>query len=181
MAAASSAARSALLARRRPAAAERERLEPRRLHGLLAEVDAALVAGLAHVHTDQLPRPRPDLGVEFLTAARRFLVQAAMGDPDVLRTRANVASTAAAVALVVGRGNGLVGRRTPVRASELLRAFGVRTAPSQRVRRLQEAAMLPRAPEGEMLTLGSPELLVASARSAILAEYEELTAAAAEG
>ena len=96
---------------------------PEDLHEQLMEIDAALVDGLAEVHADQLPRPAPVLDEEFLTACRRFLVQAAVGDPDTLRGRANIGNTAAAIAWVVGRGNGLVGRSAPVRSGELTRAF----------------------------------------------------------
>lgn len=76
---------------------------PQDLHGRLTEIDAALVAGLGDVPTGQPPRPEGELDVELLTACRRFLVQAAVGDPDVLRGRASARSTAAAVAWVVGR------------------------------------------------------------------------------
>lgn len=153
---------------------------PEDLHGVVREIDAALVDGLAEVHADQPSGPEPVLGEEFLTACRRFLVQAAGGDPDALRGRATIGSTAAAIAWVVGRGNGLVGRPAPVRTSELLRVFGVRNTPYERAERLQEAAVLPHSPEDEPPALGSPDLLVASARQEIRDAYERLTAAAAE-
>lgn len=143
---------------------------PEDLHAKLGEIDAALVAGLAEVQVGHLPQIGPEPDEEFLTACRRFLVQATVGEPEVLRGRASVTNTAAAVALVVGRGNALVGGTGPIPAKELMRAFGAKSTPSQRASRLQEAALLPHAPEGEMLALGSPRLLVASARRAILEE-----------
>lgn len=145
---------------------------PQDLHAKLAEIDAALVAGLAAVDTGHLPHFDPVLDEEFLTACRRFLVQAAVGDPEALRGRASVTNTAAAVAWVIGRGNGLVGGSGPLRATDLMRAFGAKSNPSQRAARLQEAAVLPHAPEGEMLALGSPRLLLGAARQDIWEQHQ---------
>lgn len=93
-----------------------------------------------------------------------------------MRRRASARNTAAAVAWVVGRGNELVGHPpAPVRTTELMRAFGVRSTPSSRADTLMAAALLPQSPTG--VALGSPNLLVASARADIISQREKLPTA----
>lgn len=140
---------------------------PEDLHATLAKIDAALDAGVANL-APELATAGDRLDEEFLTACRRLLVQTAQMDPDVLRGRAGAAGTAAAVAWLVGKGNDLVGSGAPVRVKQLTDAFGVSTTPSARAQRLAAAAALPQAPEGELLALGSPRLLVSTARRAII-------------
>src|SRR5699024_5451571 len=113
----------------------------------------------------------PDLatlfGDEFRTACRRLLTRIARLDPAVLRRRASTRTTAGAIAWSVGRGNKLVGHPpAPIRASSLLRAFGITGSPSQRADSLMRAAALPRSPLG--VALGDPGLLVSSARRRLL-------------
>lgn len=142
------------------------------LHDKLTDVDAELVAALQEVMVDQLPELDQEMGAEFLTACRRFLVQAATEDPEVLRGRAGARTTAAAAAWIVGRGNHLVGSGAPVRTGRLMQAFDLKSPPSQRAERLQRAARLPDAPID--IALGSPDLLVASARREILTQRDHL-------
>lgn len=140
----------------------------------LLEVDAELVRGLANLADSTLPLDEPVTGVEFRTACRRFLVQSVVGNPEVLRRRASAARTAAAVAWIVGRGNDFVGQSpAPVGTGELMRAFDVKGTPSSRADTLMTAALLPDAVFG--IALGSPHLLVSSARAAIIRKRAELS------
>lgn len=139
------------------------------------EVDAELVAGVANLGAGQLKIGEPVPRTEFLVACRRFLVWAVAAEPEVMRRRASSRNTAAAVAWLVGRGNELVGHPpAPVRTTELWRAFEVKSAPSSRADTLMAAAWLPQAPSG--VALGTPDLLVASARAAIVAQRDRLLA-----
>lgn len=139
----------------------------------LREVDATLATGVDNVGDGMLELGERSLDEEFLTACRRFLVQAIAGDPNLLRRRASSRTTAAAVAWIVGRGNDLVGPSpAPVRTGDLMRAFEITNRPSSRAETLMSVALLPRAPDG--VALGSPDLLVASARAAIIAQRDEL-------
>lgn len=137
------------------------------------EIDSALLAGLEHVGEGKPELDEPVLGEEFLTACRRLLTQIMARDPDVLRRRASTRNTAAAVAWIVGRGNDLVGHSpAPIRTGDLMRAFGVKSTPSQRAETLMNAAVLPRPTFGA--AMGDPDLLVSAAREAIIAERERL-------
>lgn len=144
------------------------------VHGMLREVDVLLEAALDRLQAEQLLRDDVVLGTEFRTACRRLLTQAAREEPEVLRGRATARTTAAAVAWVVGRGNRLVGNGAPVRTGDLMRAFDLKSPPSQRAQRLEAAARLPHAPFG--VAMGSPDLLVASARRSIAAQRDRLDA-----
>lgn len=138
----------------------------------LGSVDSALVAGLQQV-SPVLARHAPGLVDEFLTACRRFLAQATRLDPAVLRRRARTQTTAAAIAWIVGRGNQLVGYQpAPIRSGDLMDAFGVTSTPSGRAQSLQSAAAIPRGVFG--VALGSPHLLVSSARRDIIARRDRL-------
>lgn len=139
----------------------------------MQEIDAALVAGLERVGGGQLDLGDAVLDVEFRTACRRFLTQVATRDASALRRRASARTTAVAVAWIVGRGNELVGHLpAPVRTGELLRAFGVKSTPSSRAGTLMRAAVLPQDHLG--VSLGSPDLLVGSARAAIMGHRDRL-------
>lgn len=146
---------------------------PTDLHDKAREIDAQLVAGLDQLDRTMLDVGRSVLGEEFLTACRRFLVRVAVHDPVVLRRRASIRTTAAAIAWILGRGNQLVGSPpAPVRTGDLMGAFGQKATPGQRADSLTRAAALPQGLEG--VVLGSADLLVASAREEIIEARELL-------
>lgn len=144
----------------------------------LSDVPEDIHASLLDVsgHLDELVAGGrfPDLDVEFRTACRRFLAQAARSDPAVFRRRAKTTNTAAAIAWTVGRGNELVGYPpSPVRSGELMDHFGLSGPPSQRAETLSAAfGTVPSRWPG--VALGSPDVLVSRMRSQLLARRDVL-------
>lgn len=107
-------------------------------------------------------------GIEFRTAARRFLARAAAGDPRIFRRAARADTAAAAVAWTVARANDLVG--TPgatMTVQQLGDHFGVKGTPSTRAQVFVTAVETAWQDAGGP-HLGAPDLLVASRRSKLV-------------
>jgi hypothetical protein len=128
------------------------------------------VSRLVDVFADQ------HLGVEFRTAARRFLARAAVADPVIFRRAGRTDTAAAAVAWAVGRGNQLVGARgAELSVQDLIDHFEVKATPSSR------AQVFVKAVEGAWIDtsgphLGSPDLLVSSRRAHLVAVRDRVAA-----
>lgn len=132
--------------------------------------DVEEVSRLVDAFADQHP------GVEFRTAARRFLARAAAGDPVIFRRGARTDTAAAAVAWAVARGNDLVGaRNAELSVQDLVTHFGVKATPSTRaqvfVKAVDGAWIDPGGPH-----LGSPDLLVSSMRARLLSTRDRVGA-----
>ena len=118
------------------------------------------------------------LGPECRTACRRLLARAARGDPEVFRRPARSDTAAAALVWAVGRANDCFGSATGRRAGEVSEHFRIRGSPTQRARTLLRAAGIEDATPYD-LSLGSPELLIAKRRRAIIERRDRYSAAGA--
>lgn len=141
---------------------------PGDLHDLLVEISA---------HVDRLVASEAfaDLGMEFRTAVRRFLVRAAAADPALFRRRAKAVNTAATATWMVGRANQVVGYSpAPVRSSDLQAWFGVSAFNSERGERMVDAF---RSNEPEVyifgVDLGSADVLVSRYRQELRQMLED--------
>lgn len=106
--------------------------------------------------------------VEFRTACRRFLAQAASGDPAVFRRKGRPQTAAAAVCWIVGKANDVFSQYGPVMVKNLMAHFGIASGgASQRAEVLLRAGGFPANRYGEV-TLGSPAFLVSARRRDII-------------
>lgn len=131
------------------------------LYDLMHEVDGLIGTAIAD-------SPWPELNGEVRTACRRFLTQVARNDPKVLRRRAKPANTAAAVLVLIGRANDLMGANRPVPVKGVLQHLGLSAAaaPTQRMDTLVAAFGGPRSLVG--VALGSPQVLTGARRAQLL-------------
>lgn len=114
-------------------------------------------------------------GVEFRTAARRFLARAAAGDPSIFRRKGRADTAAAAVAWAVARGNELVSAPgAQLTVQDLTEHFGTKGSPSTRARPFIDA--VDTASYGAVAgpVLGSPDLLVSSMRARLIALRDQV-------
>lgn len=111
------------------------------------------------------------LDVEHRTAMRRFLARAAAGDPEIFRRKASPARAAAAIAWVICRASESAGSAPGLAVKELLAWFGVKGSVSQRAQPFLHAIG---ATDGGAyaMDLGTPDLLTATRRTAIVAERD---------
>lgn len=108
-------------------------------------------------------------GVEFRTAARRFLARAAAGDPSIFRRKGRDDTAAAAVAWAVARGNQLVSAPgAQMTVQELAEHFGTKGSPSTRARPFIGAVDTASYSAVAGPTLGSPDLLTSSMRAGLI-------------
>jgi hypothetical protein len=107
-------------------------------------------------------------GVEYRTACRRFLAAVVAGDANVFRRRASAAGSAAAIAWLLGRENGLVSSGGgSMRAQDLWPQFGV-TGGSSRADTFRAAAGLHWDD-----ALGRPDWLVSTRRAALIRHRDD--------
>lgn len=110
-------------------------------------------------------------GVEYRTACRRFLAAVVAGDSAIFRRRASTAGSAAVVAWLVGRSNGLVGQGGGgMLAGDLWAHFGVKGA-STRADTFRRAVDVD--PYELRDALGRPEWLVSDRRKALVKVRDE--------
>lgn len=110
-------------------------------------------------------------GVEYRTACRRFLAAVIAGDSSIFRRHAKTAGSAAVVAWLVGRSNGLVGQGGGgMLAGELWAQFGVKGA-SSRADAFRHAVGVDTYELRE--ALGRPEWLVSDRRKALVRVRDE--------
>ena len=113
------------------------------------------------------------LDVEHRTANRRLLRRVVGADPEFFRGRAAARTTAAAISWMVAHANDSISPYGPLTAGELLEPFGVRSA-SERAGRFLRALGLPKHFPSAPMALGSPDLLVAERREALIEERDGL-------
>lgn len=112
------------------------------------------------------------LDVEHRTAMRRFLHRVAIADPGIFRRRASPVRGAAAVAWVICRANDTVGAHaSPLSVAELLAAFDVKGAVSQRAEPMVRALGVERQQFGAM-DLGTVDLLTSARRGTIIRQRD---------
>jgi len=104
---------------------------------------------------------------EFRTACRRFLTDAAAGDPSVFRGRTSAANTAAAVCWVVGKANDLLTYDGGLLVKDLTAHFGASSNIAQRAGVLIAAAGLEHDGYGPVQP-GTPRYLVSGMRQSIV-------------
>ncbi len=113
---------------------------------------------------------------EYRTACRRFLADAAAGDPEIFRRRGKAVTAAAAVLWVIGKANLLFdpGSSHHMRVKDLTARLGTAGSASQRALPLLRAVGAEPDPYGQYgaVELGSPRYLVAERRRGILAMRE---------
>ncbi|MHB1164654.1 MAG: hypothetical protein ACYC90_03030 [Candidatus Nanopelagicales bacterium] len=121
---------------------------------------------------DECDRVADDLlDAEYRTAMRRLLKLAAAGDPAVFRRKASPVRGAAAVAWIVFRANDDVEYRN-LRVRDLLAAFGVTGAVSQRANPILRAVGVDPYLRFGRPDLGSPRLLTGPVRAQIIARRD---------
>ena len=121
---------------------------------------------------------------EFLAAARTALAAVRRADPELL-TDTPAVETAAGLAWVVGRANGLVGARTEVTQKVLQRTLWLGTSPTRKVARIKTClhgllARSSRRPSEcpDLLELGDAAYLTAATRHRLIVLRDRALAAA---
>ena len=113
------------------------------------------------------------LDVEYRTAARRLLGDAAAADPEIFRRRGKASTAAAAICWVVGHANGLFGRGGTLLVKDLTAHFGVDAGNlSQRSEALLRAVGVNPHERHERMELGTPRYLVAAQRAEIIEDRD---------
>ena len=111
------------------------------------------------------------LDVEYRTACRRFLADAAASDPAIFRRRGKAATAAGAVCWVIGHANALFGYQTGsgLLVKDLLAHFGIaQGSVSQRSEPLLRAIGVDPHQRYGGMDLGTPRYLVAERRAGII-------------
>jgi len=114
------------------------------------------------------------LDVEHRTAMRRFLSRAAVGDPKAFTRKALPARGAAAIAWVICQANESTDPYGPLTAQALIAWFGLKGSVAQRAEPLLRANGVNPHQMYEGMRLGTPDLLVARRRAALIAARDEL-------
>lgn len=130
---------------------------PEDIHERVAEV-VALCDAFSEEHMD----------VEFRTAVRRLLGDAAGGDPRIFRRAGAAKTAAAAVCWIVAKANNRVSRWDTMTAKELLAAFGVTGSVSTRAEVFQRAIGVNPYEQYGSVDLGTTRYLIAERRLAIV-------------
>lgn len=132
---------------------------PDDIHDRVAEV-----AGLVDQFCDA------EMDVEFRTACRRLLGDAAAGDPNIFRRKGAAKTAAAAVCWMVAKANALIG--PAMQAQDLVAAFGVKGSVSQRSQVFQQAVGVNPHSQYGLMELGTPRYLTAERRGSIIEQRE---------